>query len=253
VVIRCDASLQTQVEANLIVQEIKKSVESSTGTRWEELLRKKYRFVLMINVALNTLQQFTGVNVVIYFSGTILRKAGFDDDTAVLISALIAIPQIFLIFLSLWVIDRAGRRPVLIGGLCGVILALFMVGFSFQEHVFDGDFLGSLVKWLAVGGLLIFKICFSLSIGPMPLTIAAEISPSSIRGKALSLGSMLNWLANFVVQMTFLQLVEAVGDSITWWMYAGCSIVILIFVLIFVPETKNISLEELEKKLVKDN
>jgi len=93
-------------------------------------------------------------------------------------------------------------------GLSGVILTLTMVGFSFFDT--QSDLLVPIVKWLSVGGLLIFKVCFSLSIGPMPLTIAAE-------GKALSMGSMINWLANFIVQMTFLELVNTFGDAATWW------------------------------------
>jgi len=124
-----------------------------------------------------------------------------------------------------------------------------MVGFSFFDTQID--LLFPTVKWLSVSGLLIFKVCFSLSIGPMPLTIAAEVSPIAIRGKALSLGSMLNWLANFFIQMTFLKLVDAFGDAITWWIYAGCSAVLLLFTIKFVPETKNLSLEELERRYVK--
>ncbi|EFA76336.1 sugar transporter family protein [Heterostelium album PN500] len=220
---RLDSSLSTEA-VNAQIQKIKNNVYEQQGSEgWTQLLK-------------NT---------------TILEGAGFDKDTSVLISALVGIPQMIMLLISVWLIDRFGRRPLLLFGLIGQIVGLGVLGGAFWGYG-DHPLHSTSRGWLAVAGMVFFKLMFSVGLGPIPLIIASEIYPSKIRGKAVSIASMLNWLANFIVNISFLHLLNAIGQTFTYWMFGGVSFLCFVFVFFFVPETKGVSIEELSKRLVKE-
>jgi len=249
------------------IEEIQYSLaeqNKSGGGGWEALANRKYWRVLFIGNMLNIFQQITGINTVIYYAPTILIAAGFSQDQSLLITFVVAIPQLSMIFGSIWLIERVKRRTMFISGLSVMVAALTALGLGFFDvnelrSVFlgtHGDYdnpdLEGAYKWLAVFGMLLFRLSFAMGLGPLPQTIASEIYPSTIRGKGLALASMINWSFNFAVSLSFLPLLQGLGATITYWMYALFALVALLFVIIMVPETKGVSLEELERQLIKD-
>eukprot|EP01132_Coremiostelium_polycephalum_P004243 gene4243-5312_t len=187
----------------------------------------------------------------LFHNTIILEDAGFVKHTAVLLSALVGIPQLIMLFISVWLIDRFGRRPLLIVGLIGMIVGLGVLGYSFWGVTGStGNIEDASRGWVAVAGMVFFKLCFSLGLGPLPALIASEIFPSKIRGKAMAISQLLNWLANFIANISFLHLLAQIGQSGTYWLFGGVSFICLVFVFFLVPETKGIPIEELSKKLL---
>jgi len=241
------SSDQIKVEITKIRQNI---VEQEGSNGWLQLLQLKLIKIYFIGFGLNMLQQFVGINCVIYYSGTILEDAGFNKNQAVLISALVGIPQLIMLLISVWFIDRFGRRPLLCSGLVGMMVGLGLLGYSFYGNGASGVLTSHWKGYLAVAGMIVFKLFFSLGLGPIPAIIAAEIFPSKVRGKAMAVASLLNWLANFIVNISFLHLLNNIGQAGTYWLFGGVSLLTLIFVIVFVQETKGVSIEELSKRLL---
>eukprot|EP01133_Synstelium_polycarpum_P019509 gene19509-23371_t len=188
----------------------------------------------------------------LFHIGDILEDAGFSKSHAVLISALVGLPQLFMLLASVWLIDKFGRRPLLIVGLVGMIVGLGVLGYAFYGNGASVDVKSQARGWMAVGGMVFFKLMFSLGLGPIPLIIAAEIFPYKIRGKAMSVTSALNWLANFIINISYPSLLSSIGQAATYWVFAGISFLCLVFVIFVVPETKGVPIEELTSRLVKE-
>ncbi|EGG16856.1 sugar transporter family protein [Cavenderia fasciculata] len=185
---------------------------------------------------------------------TILQSAGFAKDMAVLISGLVGTPQMIMMFGSIWLIDRFGRRPLLLISDVGMVVGLGVLGYAFLGTAgTTGHIAESYRAWMAVGGMVFYKLAFSVGMGPIPLMVASEIYPSKIRGKAMSIVSFLNWLANFIANITFLPIQEWVGQAGSYFIFAGVTLACLIFTYLWVPETKGVTIEELSKKLVKED
>ncbi|EGC34544.1 hypothetical protein DICPUDRAFT_153234 [Dictyostelium purpureum] len=243
----------SEQQIDMQVSKIKQSINEQKGSddSWLQLFQIQYIKIYIIAFGLNMLQQLVGINCVIYYSTIILQDAGFVKNTAVLISALVGIPQLIMLLISVWLIDRFGRKPLLIYGLIGMIVGMGILGYPFYNNssstgVFDNKAKG----WVAVAGMIFFKLMFSVGLGPIPTIITSEIIPSKIRGKAMAISQLLNWLGNCIVNIMYLHMVDSpLGQAGTFWFFGGISLITLLFVIFLVPETKGISIEELSKKL----
>jgi len=138
-------------------------------------------------------------------------------------------------------VDRMGRRPLLLIGLIGMIISMGLIGWTFQAPQ-----LTDTMKLAAVGSLMLYVASFAISLGPLFYLIVSEIYPLSIRGQAVSIMNVIQWSANFIVSSTFLTMTEALGHSMTFWLYGLMSVAAWVFFFILVPETKGRSLEEIE-------
>jgi MFS transporter, SP family, galactose:H+ symporter len=139
-------------------------------------------------------------------------------------------------------IDRVGRRPLLLVGIAGMIISLGVLGFVFRTHE-PSTALG----WLAMIILMAYVASFAISLGPIFGLLIAEIYPLKIRGIAEGTAAGSNWAANLLVSLTFLSLVQALGPSWTFWLYGLLAIATWIFSYYLVPETKGRTLEEIEQ------
>ncbi|EFA76332.1 sugar transporter family protein [Heterostelium album PN500] len=238
-------------EIQSLIQKIQNDLSTQKENEsWQQLFKLKYWRVFLIGFSLCSFQQFVGINSLVYYSADILMKSGFDHSMAVLLSALIGIPQIIMLLISLWAIDRFGRKPLLYIGLSGMIVGAVVLGYTFWN---DGSDKSRTLSIVAVVSMILFKISFSLCLGSIPFIIASEIYPNKIRGKAMSIATLGTWLANILANVLYLPLVEALGHSGLYWFYSGSCLLCLLFVAIFVPETKGIPIEELYKMLIKEN
>lgn len=192
---------------------------------------------LAIAIFLNVFQQVTGVNAIIYFAPSIFLHAGFNTPIlALLPPLLIGIVNVGLTGLSLMLLDKMGRKPLLLAGVAGMALSLFALGFGFY---FGSDYM----KWLATVAILVYIGSFALSLGPIPPVISAEMFPYATRGQAMSVALCSNWAFNFLVVYTFLDFATKYSQGIVFGAYGLLALLAFGVVWKFIPETKGIALD----------
>jgi MFS transporter, SP family, galactose:H+ symporter len=215
--------------------------------RWSDLLLPEMRPVLVIGLGLAVFQQITGINTVIYYAPTIIQSAGIPSASgAILATAGVGVVNVFMTVVSMWLIDRVGRRPLLLTGIVGMILSLALLGLNFRLASAHSQ-----VAWVAIVIIMLYVASFAISLGPIFWLLISEIYPLRIRGLAEGTAATTCWSANLLVSLTFLTLLQALGATWTFWMYAALALVAWIFCYILVPETKGRSLEEIENDLRK--
>jgi len=221
--------------------EIKESVEERPGA-WSELLQPVVKAALVVGVGLAVLQQVTGINTVIYYAPTIVEFTGVDSSAGSILAAVgVGIINVGMTLVALRLLDRAGRRTLLMVGVSGMVVSLFALGLAFQ-----GSSGSTFDSALAIVSLMTYVASFAISLGPIFWLLNAEIYPLSVRSKAAGIGTMANWTFNFIVSLTFLLLIEALGRSGAFWFYGAVGILTLVFCWKLVPETKGKRLEEIQ-------
>jgi len=228
------------------VREELSSIESSLskqGSGWGELLKPSVRPAVLLGIGLAFCRPLAGVGVVLYgYSPTLLELSGFKIASfAILATVGIGVVDILMTYVALSLIDRIGRRPLMIIGLLGVTISLSVLGLTFM---FGGT--SDYVKWITLGSLLLYIGCWALGPQPVFWLLISEIYPLKVRGKAMSLASFTNWGSNWLVALTFLSLLGLIGKSGTFWFYGFFAIVTLLIFYFLVPETKGQSLEKIE-------
>jgi SP family galactose:H+ symporter-like MFS transporter len=215
--------------------------EGEERGRFSDLFGPSIRTALVIGIGLAIFQQVTGINTVIYYAPVIVQSAGIASASgAILATAGIGLVNVLMTIVAMWLIDHVGRRPLLLIGIAGMILSLGVLGFVFRMPT------GGALAWLAVITLMVYVASFAISLGPIFWLLIAEIYPLRVRGIAEGTAAGVNWAFNFLVSLTFLTLVELLGPSPTFWVYALLAIASWLFSYYLVPETKGRTLEEIE-------
>lgn len=210
-----------------------------------QLLHPGMRMALMIGVVLAVLQQVTGINVFLYYGTEIFKSvAGANVNVAMLQTILLGVVNLVFTLIAIWTVDRLGRKPLMIVGAAGMGLALFALG--------TAAYLDRIGGWLLVF-VLAYTACFALSLGPVTWVILSEIFPTKIRGRAMAIATGALWLANSLVSWTFPMmdrnpwLVDNFRHGFPFWVYGGFCVVLVVFMVVAVPETKGKTLEEIER------
>jgi sugar porter (SP) family MFS transporter len=228
-----------QVESELSA--IRHSV-AQQKEHWSELLGPLLRPAMIVGVGLAIAQQITGINTVIYYAPTIFKFAGLSSaSVAILASVGVGVVNVVLTVVAMQLIDRVGRRPLLLVSLAGMALGLFVLGLAFSLPQLSGS-----LGWIAVASLMVYVGSFAVGLGPVFWLILSEIYPLRIRGRAMSVGTVANWSANLIVALSFLTLTQVLGKPATFWLYGIVSVGSWLFAFFLVPETKGRSLEEIE-------
>ena len=228
-----------QVESELSA--IRHSV-AQQKEHWSELLGPLLRPAMIVGVGLAIAQQITGINTVIYYAPTIFKFAGLSSaSVAILANVGVGVVNVVLTVVAMQLIDRVGRRPLLLVSLAGMALGLFVLGLAFSLPQLSGS-----LGWIAVASLMVYVGSFAVGLGPVFWLILSEIYPLRIRGRAMSVGTVANWSANLIVALSFLTLTQVLGKPTTFWLYGIVSVGSWLFAFFLVPETKGRSLEEIE-------
>jgi len=231
-----------QTEMNEIEANLKQQKQSGT---WAELLTANVRPALIVGIGLAIFQQVTGINTVIYYAPTIIQSAGIPSASgAILATAGIGVVNVMMTIVSMRLIDRKGRRPLLLTGIAGMAVTLTVLGLAFRLSINGGA-----LAWVAVICLMAYVASFAISLGPIFWLLISEIYPLKIRGLAQGTAATFNWGSNLVVSLLFLPLLELLGPSWTYWLYALLTIGAFLFAFFLVPETKERTLEEIERSL----
>ncbi len=239
---RIRATPDVDAEFREIELSVTKAPESG---RFSDLFAASLRPALVVGIGLAIFQQITGINTVIYYAPLIIQKAGISSASgAILATAGIGAVNVLMTILSMWLIDRAGRRPLLLVGIAGMAITLGLLGYVFRVSQQSTG-----LAWLAVISMMAYVGSFAISLGPIFWLLISEIYPLKIRNSAEGVAATFNWGANLLVALTFLTLLDLLGPSMTFWVYGLCAIAAGIFSYIYVPETKGRTLEEIEEFL----
>ena len=235
-----------KIEPDLDAQEEINEIKSTIESEQKDVHFRFKKWMIMpfvVGIGIMFAQICTGINTIIYYAPTIFKTAGFDSNlTAIYATTGIGVVNFVMTIVAVFFTDKIGRKPLLYFGLTGVMLSLFALSGSFAL----ADVLGENLKWLAVGSLITYIICFAMSLGPIGWILVSEVFPLKIRGSAMSICTVSNFAFNFFVVASFPILLHRIGGAWTFAIFGIVSIICIIFVYFFVPETKGISLEQIE-------
>lgn len=231
----------TKEEVNAQVSEISDMLKEEKGTLGD-LLRPGLKMAMLIAVALAVFQQWTGINAIMYYSTAVFKEAGFADNGAFISSVGVGLTNLSFTFVGIALVDRLGRKPLLIGGAAVQAIALTTVAVFFEKDV---------QGWPVLVAVLAYVGAFAASLGPVVWVVISEIFPTKIRGRAMSIAALILWAACYILSQTFPILINELGSTCTFGIYAGISILCVLFVMKVLPETKGMSLEEIERQWTK--
>ncbi len=237
-------------DAEISIREILDAVHADKLAARESSLRGK-RFGLMpvvwIGIILSMLQQFVGINVIFYYSTTLWKAVGFQEKDSLTISVVTAIVNILVTLVAIALVDKIGRRPILLVGSIGMALSLGTMALAFSAATGSGSEISLQGAWgpVALVAANVFVISFGASWGPLVWVLLGEIFPSRIRARALGLAAAAQWIANFAITLTFPSMAAA-SLPLTYGMYALFAVASFFFVMFKIPETNGMSLEQAE-------
>lgn len=211
-------------------------------SRWSALFKSRgIRLAIFIGLFLSCFQQITGINAVIYFAPQIFEFVGFSSrDVAILATVGIGSVNVLATIAAVWLLDRAGRRKLLLIGTFGMAVALCCIAIAFFVRSPE-------VGAISLVGMMAYVALFAIGLGPVTWVMISEIFPLGVRAKAISLCTLVNWAFNYILTLTFLDVVAWLGIETTFIIFAILSAIAFLFVLRFVPETKGRKLSEIQK------
>ncbi len=224
------------------IRSIKETLTLEGGSL-RELLQPGFRTALFIGVFLAVFQQITGINAVIYYAPRFFEAAGLARSSALFQAALIGVVNVVFTLVAIALVDRLGRKPMLIAGSAGMGASFVLLGAAFKFQLFSGG--------LVLLFTLLYIAFFAMTLGPIVWVVIAEIFPTRIRGRAMAIATVALWLADFAVSLTFPIIADKLHESFAFWLYAGMCLINMIFIWAVLPETKGKSLEEIERHWVK--
>ncbi len=224
------------------IAEIQQSMQQQGAGGFKGLLQPALRMPMIVGLGLATFQQITGINTVIYYAPSIFKFAGITaTGPAILAGAALTMVMWVFHVMAIFLLDRVGRRPLLLVGVAGQVVGLAILGAAFQFSQ-----LATVKSEVAITGLVIYVACFAFGLGPIFWLLISEIYPLKLRGAAMSAVTVTNWAMNLLVAVSFLTLVGMLGQGRTFWLYGVIAVAAWIFFYLRVPETKGKTLEQIE-------
>jgi MFS transporter, SP family, sugar:H+ symporter len=242
--------LRRNRDEEAVEQEIQdiKEVERQEEGGLRELLASWVRPALIVAIGLAVFQQIIGINTIIYYAPTTLTNVGYGNAAAIYANLIIGVVNVLMTLVAIRLIDRVGRKPLLLGGLVGMVASLTVLGLStllLSEPSSPTD----PVAIITLVCLAVFIASFAATWGPTVWVMLPEVLPLRIRGTAMGVAIFLHWIANFIVAQTFPSLLASVGPGPTFLGYAVIGVLAFVFVQALVTETKGRSLEQIEADL----
>ncbi len=248
------AKLTNLEQAKKIVGEIKDTVFEKRKPRFTDIYRperKNLYPIVWIGMALAMLQQFTGINVVFYYGAVLWQAAGFTEADALLTNVINGSVNVLFTFVAIALIDKVGRKPLLLVGALGqaVMLAVMAITFSVGDVTPEGNLnLSAAQGLIALVAANLFIAFFAFSWGPVMWVMLGEMFPNRFRGAALAVCGLAQWGANFLITMSFPIFLATIGLGLSYGIYATFGFIAFIFVKRFITETKDKTLEQMSKE-----
>ncbi|AJY74223.1 sugar porter family MFS transporter [Paenibacillus beijingensis] len=217
---------------------IKEVSKQESGGSFRQLFMPGMRTALMVGVVLAALQQVTGINAVMYYAPVIFKETGMGANASLIQTIMVGFVNLVFTLLSLWLVDKVGRKVLLLIGSISMTVCLTVIGLAFQTGQTSGP--------IVLIFILLYVASFAISLGAVLWVILSEIFPAPIRGKAVAIGTMTHWVADYAVSQSFPPLLSTAGPAVTFWIFGFMALVTVIFTWRAIPETKGKSLEEIE-------
>ena len=225
-------------ETHRILKEIKEAVNEEKGS-FLDLFKPGIRKAMVVGSVLALFSQVTGINAIIYYAPEIFKQVGFGSESALFQTMIIGFVNMLFTFVAIRLIDYWGRRTLLIWGVSGMVSCLLGMGMFFYFEIT----IGPLLLLFILG----FIASFASSLGPIPWVLISEIFPTKTRGTAMSFSIVILWLGVVLITQFFPVLLSLFGGAFTFWIFMINALILLIFTLIFIPETKQKTLEEIQE------
>jgi SP family sugar:H+ symporter-like MFS transporter len=230
--------------------EIKKTLAADHQPRFSDLIDKnsgRLRKIVWVGIGLATFQQLVGINVVFYYGAVLWQAVGFSEADSLKINVVSGLLSVAACVLAIFLIDRIGRRPLLLIGSIGMAITLSIMAVAFGSGALVNEklHLDPNVGLLALICANLYVVSFNLSWGPVMWVMLGEMFPNQIRGSALAVSGAAQWTANFLVSVSFPMLAKTIGLPITYGFYAACAFVSIVFVVKLVHETRGTELEHM--------
>jgi SP family sugar:H+ symporter-like MFS transporter len=231
------------------IEEIQGTLKSDHDFRLSDLLGPSFGLlpIVWIGILLSVFQQFVGINVIFYYSSTLWQAVGFSEKDSLAITVITSITNIAVTLVAISLIDRVGRRPLLIVGSSGMVLTLGTMAYCFsQAEIIKGEpHLAGHLADVALVAANLYVVFFGVSWGPVVWVMLGEMFNNRIRASALALAAAAQWLANFAISTTFPTLKD-LGLGLAYGLYATFALLSLLFVLKAIKETRGKELEEMD-------
>lgn len=237
----------SQINGNKAAQQeldsINESLKDEAPFSLASLKGSKLKKALITGILLAVFSQFTGINAIMYYAPEIFKSTGTGTDSAFIQTILVGVINVVFTLVAIKYVDSWGRKKLLLTGISGMTVCLFIVGLAFYTQQ-----QGYLVL-IAILGYIAF---FAMSLGPLTFVVIAEIFPTKSRATAMSIATFFLWLAVFLVSQTFPILIGSIGSAYTFWLYTLISVLAFLFIRKSIPETKGKTLEEIEASWTKE-
>lgn len=248
------ASIAPAEDTDRHIRDIREAIEEDKLAGQKGSLRGKafgLQAVVWVGIILSVLQQFVGINVIFYYSTTLWKAVGFQEKDSLAISVATSITNILVTLVAIALVDRIGRRPILLAGSVGMAVSLAAMALAFSSATGSGENITLPGAWgpVALVAANVFVVSFGASWGPLVWVLLGEIFPSRIRARALGLAAAAQWVANFAITLSF-PVMAAGSLPLTYAMYALFAAASFFFVMFKVPETNGMSLEQAETLFV---
>jgi sugar porter (SP) family MFS transporter len=234
------ARINGRERAGRELKEIEESVRSEARGQFAECFKTGLRGVLVIGILLAIFQQVTGINVVMYYAPAIFKSAGFGNSSALLQTAFMGIVNLTFSVVSMFFVDRVGRKPLMVIGSIGMSIAMFLLALTFISGHARGPFV-----LICIMGYL---AAFGFSLGPVVWVLIAELFPNRVRSYAVAISTFMLWAANFVVSLTFPYLLNSL-KGLSFFIYGALCVLCLLFTVKYLHETKGKTLEQIESEI----
>nr|WP_298727268.1 sugar porter family MFS transporter [uncultured Steroidobacter sp.] len=232
---------EQQAQENL--QQIQRSLNTKAVSRgFRGLLDSRVRLIMIVALGLAFFQQITGINAIFYYLPTIFAEAGGGVNDAFRQAVLVGVVNVLMTFVAIWLIDKLGRKPLLLMGIAGMALSLFAISWAFGQESYNAR--------LVLIAIIGFVASFAISLGPVMWVLLSEIFPNEQRAAAISVAGFWNALVSATVTMIFPWALSTLSSSLTFLAFALFATAALLFVVLLVPETKGRTLEQLESDLM---
>ncbi|XP_027364840.1 inositol transporter 1-like [Abrus precatorius] len=238
------SSPRLEDEIDILEELVKQESENKVKVKYSDVFRKKeIRVAFICGAGLQLFQQFAGISIIMYYSPTIIQMAGFkSNQSALFLSLIVSGMNAAGTILGIYLIDAVGRKILTLGSLSGVVAALVILSTScyLMGHGNSNPTLG----WIAIMGLALYIIFFAPGMGPVPWTVNSEIYPEEYRGMCGGMSATVNWICSVIMSTSFLSVVDAIGLGESFMVLLAISVVAIVFVILFMPETKGLTFEE---------
>jgi SP family sugar:H+ symporter-like MFS transporter len=236
--------------ARVKVDEISRSLANDHKPRLSDVFDKQgviFKGLVWVGIGLAVFQQLVGINVVFYYGAVLWQSVGFTESDALLINVMSGALSIAAVMITLFTIDKIGRKPFLLFGSIGMAISLALVAFAFSTGSLEesGLQLSDNMGLIALIAANAYVVCFNMSWGPVMWVMLGEMFPNQLRGSGLAVAGFAQWIANFVVTMTFPVFLVSIGLAAAYSIYALFALLSVFFVWKYVKETKGKELEDM--------